>query len=667
MEGSNIALLVDVDNIRIGLHFGCAGAVPFAMKQPGAGNLISDTSGNILFYISSTEIYDSNGAVIAKFDSSKNYGVLPLLIIPHPAHNDEYYIFYANYTNNQLNNAIQHYCLYNTRSKTISKKDSFVANLQFCDAIKHRNKKYYWVTYTNDTANLYAFLIDSNGFHKNAIVSHFSPIFTLPTGIFSSYSYYNYKYSPDGNKLYWSIYLNKDTNLVRSLDFDNITGSFSNQKDLIPYPSYNSSEIGFMALSPDSKKLYLGSTCDIGVDCPDTLFQYDLSDNDPKSIVKSKIMISKYVSAMFQGADAKIYASGENQFYVGFVAAINIADSLGVKCNYVIENALPHNFLENFNFPFLTRQGFWPSFSIDTDTYNAFVLHFSYNDPRSGQKYKWNFGDIASGQLNHDTGAFVSHTYPFGTNTIRLVVTDQYGYDEVFKRAICINSPFVHRVHDTVICAGSSITLNSGNPASTHLWSTGDTTQQVTLSNAGKYWVRFQFHNLQETDSFTIKYDHSHDAHNFLPRDTTICEGNPVSINLDSIHGIITWQDSVVSKTFTISQTGLYHANLQNACGNYKDSIHVTAIPCNTGNINVFPNPFDNIVQIQIELSKASNVQIKVYDAIGRYITTIADAQQSTEIENYTFNAEKYNLACGVYFIKIVIDDKVYVRPVVRD
>lgn len=274
---------------------------------------------------------------------------------------------------------------------------------------------------------------------------------------------------------------------------------------------------------------------------------------------------------------------------------------------------------------------------------------------------------MASGQANHDTGAFVKHTYPIGVDTIRLVVTDQYGYDEVFKRAVCINSPFVHRVQDTAICPGSSITLNSGNPTSSHLWSTGDTSQVVTLANAGKYWVRFQYHNLQETDSFTIKYDHSYIGHNFLPHDTTICEGYPVTINLDSIHGAITWQDSVVSKTYVVSQTRTYHVSLQNACGTYKDSIHITALPCNASNINVFPNPFEDETQIQIVLGKLSNVQIKVYDAIGRFITTLADVQQSTAINTYTFDADKYTLAPGAYFIKIVVDDKVYIRPVVKE
>jgi hypothetical protein len=505
---------------------------------------------------------------------------------------------------------------------------------------------------------LYSYLIDSNGLHTKPVASHFAPIFVQPL----AYSDNNYRFSPDASKFYGSSFFNNYTNAIRALDFDNSTGLFSSPQNLLYYGSGNGSDIGFVILSPDSKKLYF-----INNDNSNPLFQYNLIKSDSSSFVNSKALICTEISSFFPGADGKIYVSGQAPGTGGFVSEINRPDSSGIGCNYAIDNALSKEVLFNSFYTILTRQGFWPSFSIDTDAYNAFVLHFYYNDPRPRQKYKWNFGDAASGQLNHDTGAFVKHDFPFGTDTIRLVVTDQYGYDEVFKRAICINNPFVHPLHDTVICAGNSITLNSGNPTSTHLWSTGDTTQQVTLSSAGKYWVRFQFHNLTATDSFTIKYDRSYMVHRFLQRDTTICESTPLTINLDSIHGLLTWQDSIVSKTFTISQTGTYHASLQNACGTYNDSINVMAVPCNIFNINVFPNPFDIKVQVQVELSQSSNVQIMVYDAIGRPIVTLADIQQPTGPKTYVFDAEKYSLAPGVYFIKIVVGDKVYLRPVVRE
>jgi hypothetical protein len=81
MEGSNLSLNNGPYNTRIGLHFGCSGVVPFVMKD-NAQNLISDTSGKILFYISESEVYDSTGTAIVKFNSSDKKNGIPLQLFP---------------------------------------------------------------------------------------------------------------------------------------------------------------------------------------------------------------------------------------------------------------------------------------------------------------------------------------------------------------------------------------------------------------------------------------------------------------------------------------------------------------------------------------------------------------------------------------------------------
>ncbi len=658
MEGANLALNNFNNQEEISfMHFGCNGAELIQGNFGfGVAYSISDTSGNLLFYVNNGEIYDANGISILKFDNTYIYYLGEyVLIVPYPGHYDDYYIIYNKFNNGDANNQSKNYCVYNNKLKTVSQNGSFAANEYFCAATKQRNKEDYWLSFM-DGNNFYAYSVDSSGLHKNAIVSPYSNSQFLH--MYSSYSINTYRFSPDESKLYTATLLTSDTVAIAAIDFDNSKGQFLNIIDFAAFSIKNIGTSGFShaALSPDSKKLYFA------VDSYG-LNQYDVSSDNPSVINKSKVHISDVVADLFEGSDMKLYVLGNNGF-----GSINRSDSMGLGCNYELSNTFSHFGLDDLDYsPFLTRHGFWPSFSIDTDAYNAFQIRLSYNDARSGYKYKWNFGDAGSGALNHDTGAFVTHIYPFGADTVRLVVTDIYGYDEVFKRAICINSPFVHRVHDTTICAGSSINLNSGNPTSSHLWSTGDTTQQITISKAGKYWVHFQYHNLQETDSFTIKYDHFYTAKKFLPDDTTICETVPFKINLDSIHGLMTWNDSTVTKTFTVSKPGIYRASLQNACGTYHDSIKITAIPCNIFNINIFPNPFETTTHIQINLSQNSMIQIDVYDAIGKRITALVNALQFSGSNTYIFYADKFGLSPGIYFIKIIVNDKVYVWPVLKE
>ena len=47
--------------------------------------------------------------------------------------------------------------------------------------------------------------------------------------------------------------------------------------------------------------------------------------------------------------------------------------------------------------------------------------------------------------------------------------------------------PAVNLGNDTVLCFGQSFTVNAGNIGSNYVWSTNETTQQITVSIAGKY------------------------------------------------------------------------------------------------------------------------------------------------------------------------------------
>jgi type IX secretion system substrate protein/PKD domain-containing protein len=84
-------------------------------------------------------------------------------------------------------------------------------------------------------------------------------------------------------------------------------------------------------------------------------------------------------------------------------------------------------------------------------------------------------------------------------------------------------------------------------------------------------------------------------------------------------------------------------------------------------NIKVFPNPFENKTQIQIELDHAAHIQIMVYDAIGRRVINLTDVQQPIGTVSYSLDANRYQLSDGAYFVVIFVDDKRYVLPVVRE
>lgn len=66
-----------------------------------------------------------------------------------------------------------------------------------------------------------------------------------------------------------------------------------------------------------------------------------------------------------------------------------------------------------------------------------------------------------------------------------------------------------------------------------------------------------------------------------------------------------------------------------------------------------YPNPFNPETSIKYNLPFASHVQLKVFDVLGRGVTTLVDDFQSSGTHTVTFNSQKFSLASGVYYYRI--------------
>lgn len=69
------------------------------------------------------------------------------------------------------------------------------------------------------------------------------------------------------------------------------------------------------------------------------------------------------------------------------------------------------------------------------------------------------------------------------------------------------------------------------------------------------------------------------------------------------------------------------------------------------------PNPFNPTTSIRYELTSETHVSLKVYDLIGREITTLVEETQPAGEYTVEFDASKYsNLTSGIYFYKLTTD-----------
>lgn len=153
--------------------------------------------------------------------------------------------------------------------------------------------------------------------------------------------------------------------------------------------------------------------------------------------------------------------------------------------------------------------------------------------------------------------------------------------DKYFNISILSSGPTepTCMVNDTSFCTATfSLDLDAENGGSTYLWSTGATTQTITATTPGYYWVIVT--NACGVDTFDINISQSNPNAPDLGSNQSFCWGSnslldPGSTNVDSYQ----WSTGDTTTTITVDTTGAYWVYLvdNNGCSG-RDTIEITAL-----------------------------------------------------------------------------------------
>lgn len=81
--------------------------------------------------------------------------------------------------------------------------------------------------------------------------------------------------------------------------------------------------------------------------------------------------------------------------------------------------------------------------------------------------------------------------------------------------------------------------------------------------------------------------------------------------------------------------------------------------------ISVYPNPYQDHVNITYTLNKKSEVRIEVLNTLGQHLETIAETDQSAGKYTFDFNLKAKGYEAGVYLLKIMIDEHISVNRII--
>lgn len=138
--------------------------------------------------------------------------------------------------------------------------------------------------------------------------------------------------------------------------------------------------------------------------------------------------------------------------------------------------------------------------------------------------------------------------------------------------------PVVDLGNDTSLCAGATLTLDAtAGGGSTYLWQDNSTNPTFTVTQAGTYWVEVTDTCGTTTDTINVSYSGTPTVD--LGNDTTLCQGDLITLDATTPNVTYLWQDNSTGSTLIVTQPGTYWVELTDNCGTTSDTIVIDFTP----------------------------------------------------------------------------------------
>jgi gliding motility-associated-like protein len=446
---------------------------------------ISDSLGNVLFYPDWTKVFTKDGVLL-----NSNGMVCPgesgRAIVQWPGQDKLYYIFTAAKPSNDVGfyysivDYNENYGLGAVTEKNIP-IESAMDVTDMIATVKQENSENVWVIVRKCNEDAFAaFLVDESGLDPNPIIS------IMPDRDISYDAFSFIRISSNKKYLVASYNLEHE---IEVCSFNALSGSLQYMYTLTGLGG----GIAGIEFSPDSKYLY--------VSCALPDYSNDIYQLDVQYILDSYLFYSS-ANLIGNGAgysmqlarDGKIYCSAPSISTYYYLSVIHNPWIRGVGCNYEL-NAVnmypgePGISLPNILVDYLLR------FEWTGEQCQGYPIHFKPNFIPTPDSIVWNFDDqLAPGSLSTELSPTYSFQHP-GVHEVKVDVWYPSGrYEHTSREIEILPSPQPELGPDTLICDGSSLTLNANCEADFFYWSNGQFgVSSITVSDTGTYWVKGKF------------------------------------------------------------------------------------------------------------------------------------------------------------------------------
>lgn len=606
------------------------------VSQEGCAT-ISNSDGKLLFYTSGTGVFNRKHQLMLNGDNLMGdlSSTDNTVFVPQPGNDSIYYLF-------TIGSAYQpekgfRYNVINlkgdsSKGEVISKNISIeLSAFEKLAAVRHCNKRDVWVVIHKwDSDEYRAYLVTASGISSTPVVSH--------TGYFINGTPNNsvgtLKFSSDSKRA--AAAHSYDNNVLELMDFDNVTGEFTNPIVFRPSPITTGptfTGVYGAEFSPNGKLLYVSDNS--SSDEPGSLFQFDITAGNAAAILATRQVIARpepyFSGALQMGPDNKIYMALAGNSYL---SAIENPDVYGPGCTFSankiflgannpnpITSGLP-NFIQSYFNPLANPYDF--SRSGKCSDHN---IAFTINRLTGIDSVKWDFGDGNKSQSISPTNNYVNP----GFYDVKLIVykVDCSGLNDTINHKIWITDKLDFLGPDTSTCMGVKLQLGIDDiPEASYLWNTGSEVNKITTSDIGTYWMEIELNGctIKDTINLFLKPPPSVD----IGPDTFVCQNKAIVLNADNSPGSsYLWSTSETTASIVVNKTGTYYVTVSDNGCTASDTVSVTPGDCDV----YFPSAFtpnndskNDLFGVAAETS-LNNFSMQIFNKWGQLIFASNDTR----------------------------------------
>jgi hypothetical protein len=126
-------------------------------------------------------------------------------------------------------------------------------------------------------------------------------------------------------------------------------------------------------------------------------------------------------------------------------------------------------------------------------------------------------------------------------------------------------------------------------------------------------------------------------------------QSSPVIVSDDAGGAIVAWYDLRASSFGGPYDIYVQHVQANGSVTNVAQQ--AAGIPSHFELLQNYPNPFNPTTTIQFSISEPSNINLKVFDLLGREMTTLVNGRMEAGAHHVSFDASR--LASGIYFYQL--------------